>query len=447
MIFEEMKAILSSAAKEAGIEQFDIYYSASNSASAETLKDEISAFNSENSMGICFRCIVDGKFGQAACENFTEDELRSLVAKAADNARYIESDDESILFAGSPSYREVKNELLPMPTAAELCDRALKLQGQTYAESEYVADGTQSQVGASQLSVDMYNSYGLSLHKDASAYQSLVVAVVNKDGNAEDEYDYVYGNSFDGADALSGKTVEKALSKLGAEPLESGTYDVVISGKQMSVLLNVFSGIFSAKNVRLGLSLLKGKEGEKIASDIITLVDDPFSSRLIAKTPFDAEGVATATKTVIENGVLKSFLYDLANAKAMGKETTANAAKGGYASPVVIAPYYFGIEAGDTSFEDMLKKVGNGVYVTALKGLHAGANPVTGDFSIESAGYRIVDGKLGAAVKSFTIAGNFYELLKNVSMLSSEITVGVPGTFSAYGAPDALLEKVSIAGK
>ncbi len=447
MKFEEMKAILSDAASEAGIAHYDIYYSSSNSVSTETLKDEISAFSSEMSMGICFRCLVDGKFGQASCENFTESELRALVKRAADNASYIEADDEAILFAGSPSYHEVNNELLPMPSAAELRERALTLQKQTYAESEFVADGTQSMVAASSMSVDMYNSYGLSLHKDASAYQSLVAAVVSKDGEAEDEYDYVFGKSFDGSDTLAGRTVSKALSKLGAEPLESGNYNVVISGKQMSVLLRTFSGIFSAKNVKLGLSLLGGKEGEKIAADIITLVDDPFSDRLIAKTPFDAEGVATETKTVIEKGMLKTLLYDLSTAAAMGKKTTANGSKGGYASPVVIAPYYFGIEAGDTSFDDMLKKAGNGVYVTALKGLHAGANPVTGDFSIESAGYRIVDGKLGGAVKSFTIAGNFYELLKNITLLSNEVTLGVPGTFGGYGSPDALLENVSIAGK
>lgn len=447
MSFEEMKAILSDAAKAAGIEHYDIYYSSSNSVSAETLKDEISAFSSEKSMGICFRCLVDGKFGQASCEMFTESELRTLVKRAAENAAYIEAEEQAVLFAGSPSYREVDNEVLSMPSAAELRERALKLQKQTYAESEYVTDGTQSMVAASDMSVDMYNSYGLSLHKDASAYQSLVAAVVGKDGEAEDEYDYVFGKSFDGADALSHKTVEKALSKLGASPLASGNYNVVISGKQMSVLLRTFSAIFSAKSVKLGLSLLKDKEGQKIASELITLVDDPFSDRLIAKTPFDAEGVATETKTVIEKGVLKTLLYDLSTAASMGKQTTANASKSSYAAPVLIAPYYFGIEAGDTPFDEMLKKAGNGVYVTELKGLHAGANSVTGDFSIESAGYRIENGKLAGAVKSFTIAGNFYELLKNITMLSDTVTLGVPGTFGGYGSPDALLENVSIAGK
>jgi PmbA protein len=131
----------------------------------------------------------------------------------------------------------------------------------------------------------------------------------------------------------------------------------------------------------------------------------------------------------------------------MEKKPTANASKAGYASAILISPYYFGIEAGDSSFEELLAEAESGVYVTELKGLHAGANAVTGDFSIESAGFRIEKGKLAGPVKSFTIAGNFYELLKNIEKLSNEVTVGVPGVFHAVGAPDVLLKNVSIAGK
>ncbi len=447
MDFSEIKRILADAAERLGISHYDVYFSRSNSVSVETFKDEVSSFSSENSIGICFRCLTNGKFGYASCEKITEEELRALVSKAAENAAYIETEDKAILFEGSPSYREVNNEILPMPSAAELRELALKMQKQTYEESEFVSDGTESSVGASEISIDLCNSYGLSLHKEASVYSAVVSAVVTKGGESEDDYEYCFGKNFDSIKELSEKSVRSALSKLGAVELESGTYPVVISGKQMSVLLDAFSGVFSAKSVKLGLSLLNGKEGEKIASDKVTLVDDPYSEYLVAKTSFDAEGVSTKTKTVIKDGVLQTLLYDLTTAAAMGKKTTANASKAGYASAIVISPYYFGIEAGDTSFDDLLLRADGGVYVTQLKGLHAGANAVTGDFSIESSGYLIENGKLGRAVKSFTIAGNFYELLKDIELLSDKVTVGVPGVFHAVGAPDILLKNVSIAGK
>lgn len=447
MNFSEIQKILADAAKKQGITHYDVYYVKNNSVSVETFKDEISSFGSENSIGLCFRCLVDGKFGYASTENITSEELAALVSKAADNAAYIESEDEGVLFAGSPTYSKVENGVLPMPSATELCELAMNLQRQTYAESEYVTDGTESSVGATEISIDLCNSYGLSLHKEAYVYSAVASAVVEKDGESEDAYEYRMGKSFENINELSERAVNKALAKLGADELESGTYPVVISGKQMSVLLDTFSGIFSGKSAKLGLSLLKGKEGEKIASELVTLIDDPYSEHLVAKTSFDAEGVSAETKYVVKDGILQTLLYDLSTAQAMKKKPTANASKAGYASAIVISPYYFGIEAGDSSLEELLTEAEGGVYVTELKGLHAGANAVTGDFSIESAGFRIENGKLGAPVKSFTIAGNFYDLLKRIERLSDKVTVGIPGVFHAVGAPDVLLKNVSIAGK
>ena len=90
---------------------------------------------------------------------------------------------------------------------------------------------------------------------------------------------------------------------------------------------------------------------------------------------------------------------------------------------------------------------GNGVYITEIKGLHAGANPVTGDFSLESAGFVIRDGKKAEAVKSFTIAGNFFELLKSITALSNEVKFGVPGGKTTFGSPNVLIKDMSVAGK
>ena len=109
MNFSEIKQILSDAAKAAGINNYDVYYSESSEISTETLKDEISAFSSSDSIGIGFRCIVDGRFGQASCEHITKEELEMLVTRAANNALFIESEDEAIIFEGSKRYETVDN--------------------------------------------------------------------------------------------------------------------------------------------------------------------------------------------------------------------------------------------------------------------------------------------------------------------------------------------------
>jgi PmbA protein len=165
------------------------------------------------------------------------------------------------------------------------------------------------------------------------------------------------------------------------------------------------------------------------------------------QTPFDGEGVATMRRNVIENGVLKTLLYDLTTAKKAGVESTGNGQKGSYSAPVAIAPYNFAIAAGEDSLEGLFEQVGNGVYITECKGFHAGANAVTGDFSIESAGFVIRDGKRAEPVKSFTVAGNFFDLLKQIDRLGNEIVWGIPGGFTVYGSPHILVRNVSIAGK
>ena len=229
--------------------------------------------------------------------------------------------------------------------------------------------------------------------------------------------------------------------------VESGKYNVVLDPKQMRTILSVYSSAFSAKMAQMGMSLLAGKEGEKIASDIVTITDDPMREGVSIQTNFDAEGVAAFRKAVVEGGVLKTLLHNRETAANQGVESTGNASKGGYASPVAISPYAFCLEAGDKTEEELLNLAGNGIYITELKGLHAGANPITGDFSLESAGFKIENGKLTDAVKSFTIAGNFFELIKNISALSDKVEVAVTGGFTTFGAPAVLIPDMSVAGK
>ena len=447
MEFSQIKTILAEEAKALGITEYDIYFSRSASLSAETLKNEINSFSDSNNIGVCFRCIRDGKFGYASSELIREDELRALVSRAYENALYVEGDETAEIFRGSESYATVEDEELPEISTSELKQIALDLQKATYAADSAVVDGSQSGVGKIYATTDIYNSYGLELHNEIGAYQYLVDAVVNKDGESEEEYEYRFAKNFDGAMEIPAKVVKNALSKLGASHVGSGSYNIVFSGKMLAQLVATFSIAFSAKYAQLGISLLAGKEESKVASDIITMTDDPFSDLVLCKTAFDAEGVATATKNVIENGVLKTLLYDLATAKKAGKTTTANAAKSSYAAPTTIEPYCMFINAGDHSFDALLEKAGSGIYITELKGLHSGANASTGDFSLSSAGYRIENGKLCEAVNSFTIAGNFYDLLKNISALSDTVELARPGISRGYGAPAALVENMSVAGK
>ena len=446
MNFEEARKVLAHAAVAAGLSEYEIFYMQGESMSAETLKDEISSFSSSVGGGISFRCISGGKMGYASSELFEKDEMEALVKRAISNAENMDGDDVPEIFAGSERYEKASHTAPANISAAELKCAALELQRKTYAESEYVTDGTQSGALVSKIDIALSNSYGLELRNSIGMCGSYVQAVVNREGEAEDEFEFSEGISGEEYDALSHKTVNGALSKLGAAEVQSGKYDIIFSGKTMKSMLSTFSSVFSGKQAYEGLSLLNGKVGEKIAAECITLVDDPMKEGSPMQTSFDGEGVATYKKNVIENGVLKTLLYDIATAKKVGGISTGNGQRSSYTSPVSISPYSFYIKGGEKTLEELTAGVENGIYITELKGLHAGANSVTGDFSIESAGFRIENGKIGGAVKSFTVAGNFFELLLAIEDISNKVDFSIP-SLTAFGAPDVLLRQMSVAGK
>ncbi len=446
MLFEQMKNALIAAATEAGIEQYEIYYQVGESISAETLKDDISAFASSVSGGICFRCIVDGKMGYASSELLIEDAMQELVKNAVSNAQCIDSEDEVFIFEGSPAYAKIDAGEVKLADAVTIRDTALRLQKETYAQSDKVGDGTQSVAMSSVSEVRLYNSHGLSLSNRTGMSGAYAAAVVRDGDEAQEAFDFAVGETFEEVKETAATAVQKALDKMGATVAPSGKQNVVFDGKQFRQFLAVFASAFSAKNAQLGLSLLAGKEGEQIAAPFVNIVDDPMREGSPIKTPFDGEGVATARRAVVENGILKTMLYDLTTAKKAGVASTGNGQKGSYAAPVSISPYNFGLMAGDCDFDTLLSKAGEGIYITECKGFHAGANAVTGDFSIESAGFMIRDGKIAEAVKSFTVAGNFFQLIKEIDSLGNEVRWGIPGR-TVFGSPDVLVRDMSVAGK
>lgn len=447
MKFDDVKECLILEADRVGLTEYEVYYMESADLSAETLGDEISTFSSGVRGGVSFRCIVDGHIGCASTELFEVDEMKRLVASAIDNAKNIESDDKAILFSGSEKYAAVNIPKTHELSALDLKNIALTMQKNTYSSSEYVIDGTQSAVFTGNTKIELMNSHGLRLSNSVSIEGAYVQSVIQKDGESQDGFDWTLSLDPESCSAVSKKATDEALSKLSAAEVESGKYDIVISGKNMRELLSAFSSSFSAKAAQLGMSRLREKENEKIAADIVTIVDDPMRPESTVQTPFDGEGVATYKKNVVENGVLKTLLYDLATADRKGTESTGNGQRHGYSSSVSIAPYSFYIQSGKSDLDELFKKAKNGIYITEFKGMHAGCNGVTGDFSIESAGYIICDGKLGEAVKSFTVAGNFFDLIQDIESLSDNVQFGIPSGFTCFGSPDALVRNMSVAGK
>lgn len=446
MNFGEIKEVLFRAARALGLTDYDVYFRMASDAGAEALNRELSSCTFGTKGGVSFRCAVNGRIGSASTQCLEEDELISLVSRAVANADVVDADEEPIFFGGSGegAYRTVTVASPTLPDAATLRHAVMELQEQLYGASEMMTDGTTTAAGAATVQVSLANSKGLDLSHSAGMCYTYAEAIVN-DGK-EPSFGTAFAPTVATDTDIAKKATDEALARLGAGTVKTGTYNVIFAAKQVRSLLSAFAGIFSGKNALLGLSLLAGKEGQCVASPLLTVVDDPFYAPNPMQMPFDAEGVATKEKNLIENGVLQTLLYDLTYAKKAGKESTGNAARGSIADPVSISPYCLRIAAGEDDPDALRQKLDNGLYITELKGLHAGADAVTGDFSIESAGFLVENGKLTRPVHSFTVAGNFFELLKSVGGVADNVEMGLPSV-SGTAAPDLLVKGLSVAGE
>ena len=437
------------AAQQLGLADYELYFQFADGISVDIFgRDEIKEFSSATEGGVCFRCIVDGKMGYASTQLLSEASAADIVRRAVDNAKTLEKDDPVFLGEGGQSYPDCPEEHENLPEGTQLIQKARAVQAALYAAHPSVVDGTESAAAASRSTIRIWNSRGLDLHYDRTVTSVLANPVVEENGEKDSDYDFAVG-SLDvlNAGELARKAVDKARAKLGAGVPDTGAWPVVFSASAMSDLLATFSTAFSAETAQKGLSPLRDREGEVIASPVVTIVDDPLSEMSAMPIPFDAEGTPARRKNVVENGVLTTLFYDRRTAAVAGKETTGNASKGSYAAPVTVRPFTFYLAAGDSTEEELLRKADRGVYINFVGGLHAGANAITGDFSLQSAGFLIENGKKTAPVKSFTVAGNFFDLLKQITAAADNVKVPMPGGITSFGAPSVLVEGLTVAGK
>ena len=448
MIFKEFKEYVIAACKDAGITEYELYYQAGSSVSVDTFQHSINEFSSSRTGGVCFRCIVNGKMGYASTEALSAEQANAIVRKAADSATVLEAEEQVFLGEGGQEYEPLHIRSYALPTTEELINKVLETQEKIYAADPAVIDGCQTQGILEQSEIAICNSKGLDLSYSNSVSGLIAVGVVSNGQEMADDYQIKLGELDEiDTDALVKKAVESAKVKLGGEPAPTGQYPVVFNPDAMSSLLQVYSSIFSSEAAQKGLSRLADKEGQIIAAPIVTLVDDPFHPENPEPINFDAEGSPTHKKNIIEKGVLNTLLYNLKTAAVAGKKTTGNASKAGYDAAVGLRPFTMYLENGDMAEEELLAKAGNGVYITDLSGLHAGADPISGDFSLQSAGFMLRDGKKCEYVKSFTVAGNFYDLLKNITATADNCILPMPFGMTTFGAPSVLVEGLSIAGK
>ena len=438
---------LFSKAQEEGFSEYEVYYVDRESLSISVYKDEVEKYNLNNSAGLSFRGKFGDRIGYSYTEILDEDAIEMLVKKAKENVLAIENNDIQFIYEGDKEYKEISTyheELEDIP-ADKLINIAISKEKEAKKYCNKVESFSGCSVSYSSGKYGIINSKGLNLSNKSNLLTAYVVPIVKDLDKMYDGCGYVVAKSLNDVkpDKIAKMGVDEALSKIGGTSIASGNYKVIINNEAMVSLLSTFAGIFSGDAVQKGLSLLKDKEGEIIAADIVNLVDDPHLEDGLASVSFDDEGVATLKTYLIKNGKLNSLLHNLKTANKAGVKSTGNGFKSSYASPISVSPTNFYIEPGINSLEEMTKKINKGLIITDFAGLHSGANSITGDFSLAAKGFYIEDGIKTHPVEQITVAGNFFTLLNNIEEIGSDLKFPM----SSVGSPSIVIKELSIAGE
>ena len=422
-------------AKAQGIDPAEVYFSAGSSFSAGAMNGNIDSYKVSTRQGLGLRGMYQGKMGYASTQAFDEEAIRQLIEGVKEGALLREDEGAEEIYEGDAEYPTVVSydeTLAQVPATAKL-DAVLAIEKAALESVDTVKQCEGTQLSTMSGEVYLRNSYGLNLQHKDNAFIAYTGAIAKDGDSTSTGMAFKCGRDFAKLDVkkLGEEAAQEAASGLHAEPVPAGNYRMILRYDAMQSLLATFCGIFSAENAQQGLSLLKGREGEKIAADCVTLMDDPLLEGGFDSAPFDGEGVASKTKAVVENGVLKTLLHNRKTAKKQRVASTGNALRPGLSAPITVAPTNFFFKPGDKTLAELEADMSNGLVITDLSGLHAGANMTSGDFSLLSKGYLLKGGKRVQPVEQITIAGNFYDVLKNIRAIGSDLIFPASGVGSS----------------
>jgi PmbA protein len=253
----------------------------------------------------------------------------------------------------------------------------------------------------------------------AGTGHSVSAAVLAGEGTGM-ERDYSYTSAVHAGDlrdpaAVGTEAGERAVQRLGARKVATCQVPVVYDPRIASSLLRHLLGAISGPAVARGTSFLKDKLGQRLFPRGIAVIDEPHKPRGLRSKPFDGEGLANSRRAIIEDGVLTTWLLDLASARQLRLKSTGHASRG-TSSPPSPSPTNLWLEPGPVTAQELLGDIAQGFYVTELMGM--GVNGVTGDYSRGAAGFWIEGGELAYPVSEVTVAGNLKDMFQHLTAAS-----------------------------
>jgi PmbA protein len=429
-------------------EQIEAFAEESRHTAARARAGEIEGLTFSEQRGVGVRLIADRRAGFAWVADPTLDEVRAAVSRARENAALAEPDEHNGLPAGEPA-GPIAALFHQEQATLELdrkVDLALQLERRATSLDPRVTRCDDVEYGDAVSRATIASTEGVSGSYARTDTWCSVVALATEGDETQTGFSFRIGRDLGELpwEDVADEAVERATSMLGATKPATDKLPVVLDAFAGSAFLGVLAGALSAEAVQKGRSLFAELLGERIGSDVFTLIDDGRELRGPAAAPFDDEGVPTGRTDLIAGGVLRAFLHNTYTARRQGNGTrsTGNARRGGYRSSPGVGTSNFYVAPGAEPASSLLARAAGGVIIHEVSGVHSGANPISGTFSVGATGRRIAPGgELAEPVREMTIASTIPEMLASVTAVGSDLRF-----FSSVGVPTILIGEMTVAG-
>jgi len=447
MNVEQFKQQLFTEGEKSGFSTLELYYEQNETLLIELYEGEVDGYESSSVQGASVRGLYDGKTGYAYTEKLDDESVQFLLKNAAENAELIENESEE-LFTEKATYEDVQfyTPELDAVNPEEMIQFLREVEKKALAYDPRVTKVNATQIQKQTVEKALYHNKGLALSEQNNFLFVLISLLVEENGELKSGIHFEITKDFKTLDSndVAKKAVEKGLSMLGERNYPNKNYPVVLKNQAAASLLATFTSSFSAQAVQDGQSRLKGKLGKAIAADHVHLIDNPHLPDGVRSSTFDSEGVPTKKQAIVENGKLETYFHNLKTAKKDGVETTGHAHRQSYKDAIEVSPSNFYIDPSNRIYEQLYESIEEGIIITDLAGMHSGANPISGDFSLAADGYYVKDGKIVGPTKQMTVAGNFFEVLQDLEEIGGDLEFS-PMVFDGYiGSPSLKIKRLAI---
>lgn len=443
---EVIASALLDMSKKAGAEAAEVIGLEKKSLNVDVLNGMLEGVERSEAIDIGLRVIVEGRQACLSCSDVREESLEKMVTRSLSMAREAPVDKDIVLAATDQLVSAQDLEALDLIDTEVMveADRLEKWAIEAEVEARKVKGITQVQGSSASVGIiksQLAFSNGFSQGYSRSGVNISCVSISGQGNKMERDYaseSRVHISDLPSPSSIGQLSGERAAARFGARKPPTGNYPVLYDERVSSSLVGHLIGAINGASIVRGSSWLAKNLGEEIFPKNISIKECPLKVRCSGSRPFDAEGLKTNTKNIINNGILETWLLDLSSSQNLGLESTSNAVRS-VSSPPSPGISNISLIGGSKSRDYLIKEMGTGLLVTSMIGLTL--NPITGDYSRGASGYWVENGEVKYPVNECTLAGNLKEMLKTI------IPANDSKRHLSFSVPSLLVQGLKIAGK